>query len=169
MALAWERSFTSCTDRVLPCPISCGTRSPSFRSVSGSGPTCNRRAWSSARYRGARHEAAGADRIRGAPVKHTVGSAQIVVSMGNLHKEFMPGEYYDVFHWAGIDVLSVINGHDASRMRMLLLPICAGTLLFPYPVDLDHRVIVPARNRLTTFVVKRASGLSKSFQATAPR
>jgi hypothetical protein len=38
--------------------------------------------------------------------------------------------------------------------------------MFPRQLDLGHQGIVPLRNRLTTFVVNRASG---SFQATAPR
>jgi hypothetical protein len=53
----------------------------------------------------------------GAPPGHTVGTAEIVCAMGNLHKDLgMPAEYYDVFHWASTDVLSKLTGQTPEEV-----------------------------------------------------
>jgi hypothetical protein len=53
----------------------------------------------------------------GAPTGHQVGTAEIVAAMGNLHKEWAPGEYYDVFTWASVDVLGTLMGSTPDELR----------------------------------------------------
>jgi hypothetical protein len=53
----------------------------------------------------------------GGPDDHMVGTAEIVVAMGNLHKGFMPEGWYEVFCWASTDVLQQVTGETADAIR----------------------------------------------------
>jgi hypothetical protein len=44
------------------------------------------------------------------------GRAEIVVAMGNILQGESPPEYYDVFQWASLDVLSTITGHSPEQI-----------------------------------------------------
>ena len=46
----------------------------------------------------------------GAPPGHMVGTAEIVAAMYNTITNFAPPEFIDVFRWAAIDVLAVLQG-----------------------------------------------------------
>jgi len=45
-----------------------------------------------------------------------VGTAEIVIAMGNLVQGTSPPEYYEVFQWAALDVLQEITGHTAEQI-----------------------------------------------------
>jgi hypothetical protein len=58
-----------------------------------------------------------------------VGTAEIVIAMGNILQGTSPPEYYEVFQWASLDVLSTIMGHtpeqilaDPSKQHWTLIP-----------------------------------------------
>ena len=52
----------------------------------------------------------------GAPVEEMVGTAEIVNALGNLHPRFVPDPYYQVFHWASIDVLAHLSGDPKEKI-----------------------------------------------------
>jgi hypothetical protein len=45
-----------------------------------------------------------------------VGSAEIVIAMGNLVEGTTPPEYYDVFQWASLDVLKTLTDDSAETI-----------------------------------------------------
>jgi hypothetical protein len=55
----------------------------------------------------------------GGPPGHMVGTAEIVVAMGNINSDrrMTPEEYYDVFTWASIDVLKAITSESEQQIR----------------------------------------------------
>jgi hypothetical protein len=56
----------------------------------------------------------------GYPPGQMVGTAEIVIAMGNIAQGTSPPEYYEVFTWASLDTLSIITGH--SKEVILLDP-----------------------------------------------
>ena len=54
----------------------------------------------------------------GAQPGHAVGTAEIIVACGNLHKEFasVPDDYRDIFEWATVDTLSVLTGETRDAI-----------------------------------------------------
>lgn len=53
----------------------------------------------------------------GGPEHHRVGTAEIVVALGNCHKEAMPPEYWDIFTWASTRVLQILEQVDPDALR----------------------------------------------------
>ncbi len=45
---------------------------------------------------------------------HMIGTAEIVIAMGNIIEGGAPPEYYEIFQWASLDVLNIITG-DAPK------------------------------------------------------
>lgn len=45
-----------------------------------------------------------------------VGTAEIVVACGNIMQGTMPSEYYEVFTWASLDVLSILTGDSKETI-----------------------------------------------------
>ena len=52
----------------------------------------------------------------GGPPGQMVGTAEIVIAMGNLVQGTSPPDYYEVFQWASLDVLQEITGHTAEQI-----------------------------------------------------
>ena len=52
----------------------------------------------------------------GGPPGQMVGTAEIVIAMGNLVQGTSPPEYYEVFQWASLDVLQEITCHTAEQI-----------------------------------------------------
>lgn len=46
----------------------------------------------------------------------TVGTAEICIAMGNILRDTSPPAYYDVFTWAGIDVLRILTGDSTAEI-----------------------------------------------------
>ena len=46
----------------------------------------------------------------------TVGTAEICIAMGNILKDTSPASYYDVFTWAGLDVLRIVTGDTTEKI-----------------------------------------------------
>ncbi len=53
----------------------------------------------------------------GGPPGHMVGTAEIVVAMGNTAKGLNPEEFFEVFTWAAVDVLRQLTGDTADEIR----------------------------------------------------
>ncbi len=53
----------------------------------------------------------------GAPADHQVGTAEIVVALGNGHKANVPPEFFDVFTWASVDVLATLQQRSPQSVR----------------------------------------------------
>ena len=41
---------------------------------------------------------------------HMIGTAEIVIACGNILQGMSPPEYYEIFQWAGVDVLKILTG-----------------------------------------------------------
>jgi hypothetical protein len=41
---------------------------------------------------------------------HMIGTAEIVIACGNILQGTSPPEYYEIFQWAGVDVLNILTG-----------------------------------------------------------
>ncbi len=52
----------------------------------------------------------------GGPPSQMVGTAEIVIAMGNLVQGTSPELYYEVFQWAALDVLQEITGDSAEKI-----------------------------------------------------
>jgi hypothetical protein len=53
----------------------------------------------------------------GAEPDHTVGTAEIVVALGNCHKDTMPEPYYEVWSWASTDVMATLSRVPKAQIR----------------------------------------------------
>jgi hypothetical protein len=72
----------------------------------------------------------------GARPGHMIGTAEIIVAMGNLHRELasIPDDYRDIFEWATVDVLAILTGgthEEIAKVRKYKVVITDDDVLKP--------------------------------------